>query len=154
MESPDSESDMDLPSQELKERVETPEIERTSRMRLLESSRGSARVDINAVQCLGIVKRKGARAGGPPVQSRKDDLKKGHAVNTKLGPCISSHVVLGAGTAISETDTQEAGTLSSRTCCLVQQPTFDHRVQVFDIDGANRQSWGYPSGQEHVSAES
>ena len=88
VESPDSESDMDLPSQELKERVETPEIERTSRMRLLESSRGSARVDINALQCLGIVKRKGARAGGPPVQSRKDDLKKGHAVITKWGPCI------------------------------------------------------------------
>jgi hypothetical protein len=59
----------------------------SGKCRVVENSRGARRVDINAVQCLGVVKSKGARSGGPG-QSWKDDMKKGHAVNTEWGPCI------------------------------------------------------------------
>ena len=55
-------------------------------VRLVESSRSVTRTNINAVRCLGIVRSKGTRRGAQP--SRKNDLKKGHAVNTTWGPCV------------------------------------------------------------------
>ena len=60
---------------------------RSADLRRVESSHGNSRIDISSVQCLGLVKSKGTRRGARN-PSRKNDLKKGHAVETKWGPYI------------------------------------------------------------------